>query len=342
MIIDVHTCFGSMFRRNDVGVMEVLFQSVSESEPGEKWQHLFRKHWPAYHKWFLTEGDAARPKFLTCESALRKHMPELRPTYERLVNLAGGSDQAARFLSLYQPTPYMTACSQAVWTRDQPLLVRNYDYGPKLWEAILLHTAWNGRDVIAMSDCMWGVLDGMNADGLAVSLAFGGRQVVGDGFGIPLILRYILEICTTVREASEVLCRVPSHMSYNVTLLDAAGEHATVFVAPDRDPVVSRRRLATNHQHSVEWAEHDRATASLDRAHFLSLRLSDAAETRDRFVSRFLEPPLYQRKHHHGWGTLYTAVYEPEKRESTYRWPAYSMTCNFAEFIERSLVVRYG
>ena len=67
-------------------------------------------------------------------------MPELMPTFEKLVELAGGSDQAARFLSLYCPTPYFAGCSQAVWTRDDPLLIRNYDYNPLLWDAILLHS----------------------------------------------------------------------------------------------------------------------------------------------------------------------------------------------------------
>ena len=41
----------------------------------------------------------------------------------------------------------------------------------------------------------------MNDDGLAVSLTFGGRRVLGDGFGIPIVLRYLLETCGTVEEA---------------------------------------------------------------------------------------------------------------------------------------------
>jgi predicted choloylglycine hydrolase len=156
---------------------------------------------------------------------------------------------------------------------------------------------------------------------LAVSLAFGGRKVVGDGFGIPLILRYILEFCDTTPEAVNVLRRVPSHMAYNVTVLDKSGEHATIFVSPDREPVVSRQKLATNHQGSIEWPEHATATASVDRAHFLSHRLNDDRETGERFVQRFLEPPLYQPKHHLGWGTLYTSVYEPTSGRVSMNWP---------------------
>ena len=59
------------------------------------------------------------------------------------------------------------------------------------------------------SDGLWGLVDGMNDAGLAVSLTFGGRRVVGDGFGVPLILRYVLQTCATADEAGEVLARVP-------------------------------------------------------------------------------------------------------------------------------------
>ncbi len=64
----------------------------------------------------------------------------------------------------------------------------------------MLYTKWL-KPVIGMSDCTWGLLDGMNADGLSASLAFGGRKISGDGFGIPLVIRYLLETASTVDEA---------------------------------------------------------------------------------------------------------------------------------------------
>ena len=62
-----------------------------------------------------------------------------------------------------------------------------------------------------MSDCLWGLLDGINDAGLAVSLTFGGRRDVGDGFAIPLVMRYLLETCDTVDEARAALERIPVH-----------------------------------------------------------------------------------------------------------------------------------
>ena len=140
---------------------------------------------------------------------LREHMPELVPTYERLCELAGGGDLEARMLSMWRPPSYLSGCSQGVWTRGEPILVRNYDYSPDRIEGTILSTGWEGRRVIGMSDCLWGLLDGVNDAGLAVSLAFGGRRVVGHGFGVPLVVRYLLQVCATVAEARAVLSRLP-------------------------------------------------------------------------------------------------------------------------------------
>ena len=59
---------------------------------------------------------------------------------------------------------------------EAPALVRNYDYSPDLCEWVVLSTAWTGLRVLGMSDCLWGLLDGMNDAGLAASLTFGGRR----------------------------------------------------------------------------------------------------------------------------------------------------------------------
>ena len=85
--------------------------------------------------------------------------------------------------------------------------MRNYDYSPSAFDCLILHTNWQGRRVMGTSDGMWGLVDGINDAGLAVSLTFGGRRVVGDGFGVPLILRYVLQTCDTAEQAGEVLRR---------------------------------------------------------------------------------------------------------------------------------------
>lgn len=319
--------------------MKLSFRSLAERRAGPKWRSLFDRHWPSYQAWFLSEGDAARPSYPECLRKLKAHMPELVSTYEALVAIAGGGDTAARFLSKYRPPPYVSGCTQAVWTSDEPLLVRNYDYSPQLLEGTILYSEWNGQGVIAMADGLWGVVDGINESGLAVSLAFGGRQAVGDGFGITLILRYVLEFCCSTREAVKVLERIPTHMSYNVTVLDREQRFATVFVAPDRDPIVRQVPIATNHQGRIEWRRHAWATATLEREHVVASRLADCDETAARFVGAFLEPPLFNTAYRRGFGTLYTAVYRPIERQAEYIWKTTSRRQSFDRFTEDEWVV---
>lgn len=317
--------------------MEV--RSLDEGEMGAGWAAAFAAGWPSYRRWFLSEGEAARPTYLASRRAVARHMPEIVDLYERAVDLAGGSDLAARFLSGYRPPAYIAGCSQAIF-RDR-ILVRNYDYSPDLWDALILRSAWRGRGVVGMSDCAWGLLDGINESGLAVSLAFGGRRVVGDGFGIPIVVRYVLETCTDTAQAIEALSRVPVHMAYNVSVLDPAGAYATLMLSPDRPASVGQQRVITNHQHRVEWHRHAVATGSVDRLRILSSHVRAREETEQRFVARFLEPPVFSSRHELGLGTLYTAVYRPAARRVSYLWPTERWDVGFDESLAGSLEITF-
>lgn len=322
--------------------MDIEFEAIAEDEPGPKWRALFDRFWPAYERWFASEGDQARPRYLTSLRALRAHMPELVPTYERLVELAGNTDSIARFMSSFCPPSYLLACSQAVWSNDEPFLVRNYDYSPQLCEGVILKTSWNGRQVISMNDCMWGVLDGINEDGLALSLSFGGRRTVGVGFGVPLVLRYILEFCTSTDEAIAVLERMPVHMSYNVTVLDRSGKFITAYLRPDQPAVIRAVPYAANHQEEIEWEQHAKATATLQRERFLFGQLRGDAATPADLIASFLRPPLYSSAFAKGYGTLYTAVYRPTGRTVEYLWPATIWKLGFDTFEEGSRTISFG
>ncbi|WP_020591773.1 C45 family autoproteolytic acyltransferase/hydolase [Kiloniella laminariae] len=321
--------------------MDLVFEKLYETKAGPAWKDLFDRLWPAYEKWFLSEGIAARQTYLAGLRAMKRYMPELVPTYEHLCELAGGGDLAARFLSFYRPPLYLSGCSQAVWLGDEPMLVRNYDYAPELCDGVLLDSAWNGRRVMAISDGMWGVVDGLNDAGLAISLTFGGRRVVGNGFGVPLILRYILEFCDTTKEAIAVLRRIPCHMAYNVTCVDRSGAYVTVYLSPDRDVLVKDTRVATNHQEHVEWHLHARVTATVERERFLLQRLTMHEEPAEKFIGAFLKPPLYSTNFSRGFGTLYTSVYWPLRGGIDIHWPGAVWSHSFAEPTIEKRQIRY-
>lgn len=314
--------------------MQVLWRAISEDEPGPKWAGLFSEYWPDYHRWWLREGDHARPTYRAARRAMEEHMPEMVPLYDRLCELAGGSDHAARFLSFYCPPPYLSGCSQAIWPGKQPVMVRNYDYSPDAFDSLILHTNWQGRAVMGTSDGLWGLVDGVNDAGLAVSLTFGGRRIVGEGFGVPIILRYVLQTCRTTDEAGEVLKRIPSHMSYNITVLDAKRRYLTALMAPDRPTVLTHAAVATNHQESVEWISHARFTATVERERYLLQRLTLHVEPEEKFIGVFLKPPLYSTAYSEGFGTLYTAVLRPRRREMDVRWPGVAWKFSLRRFTE--------
>ena len=319
--------------------MRLHWRAIDEDRPGPRWAGLFAEFWPDYHRWWLREGEDPRPTYWEGLQALRRYMPEIVPLYEELCELAGGSDHAARFLGFYRPPPYMSGCSQAIWPGRTPVLVRNYDYSPTAFDAVVMRTGWQGRRVIGTSDGLWGLVDGMNDAGLAVSLTFGGRRVVGDGFGVPLILRYVLQTCETAEEAGAALARVPTHMSYNVTVLDARRRFRTVLMAPDRPAQVTHAAVATNHQEKVEWDSHARFTATVERERYLLQRLTLHVETEERFISAFLRPPLYSTAFAQGFGTLYTAVYRPRAGQMELRWPRAAWRLDLASPAEGSRVI---
>jgi predicted choloylglycine hydrolase len=304
---------------------EFTFRSLQEAAPGPKWGEVFAGLWPGYRRWFLRQGDAARPTYAESARMLRRHMPEIVPIWTSLVEIAGGGDTAARMLALVDPPPYLTGCSQGVWHgatgAEDPLLVRNYDYDPARLEGIVWHTTWAGRRVMGMGDCLWGLLDGVNEDGLAVSLAFGGRPVIGRGFGVSLVVRYLLETCSTVAEARGVLARLPYQLAHTLTMADAGGAVATAHLSPDRGVRFSTAPAATNHQGPVEWTEHAAATRTLEREACILRTLADPSTTASSFIQSFLAPPLRNTAYSRGFGTLYTAAYRPAAGVAEYVWP---------------------
>lgn len=314
--------------------MSPQLHSIREDLPGPRWQGLFQQMWPLYRRWWRSEGLEARPSAALARRQLARAVPEFMPHYERLVALAGGGEEEAAFLSLYRPPRTVVGCTQAAWTRDDPFLVRNYDYAPELWEGILLRSAWGGRATMAMSDCLVGVLDGINEAGLCVSLNFGGRRGTGPGFGAPLLLRCMLEFCETVPEAAEMARRIPTHMAYNVLVLDRHGDFLTVFTAPGGRTRFRRVPVSTNHQGRIYWSGHAEASATVERERHLMQRFADRSQTPESLIAAFLQPPLRTTNYSAGFGTLYTAVYRPRMLRAEFLWPRLRVVQSIDQFNE--------
>ncbi len=321
--------------------MNFSFRAFAEDEPGETWQQEFEDRWPAYQRWFLRFGDRERPTYLESSRALKRYMPQIVPVYEHMVDLAGGGDRAARFLAQFCPPPLFRGCSQAVYIRDEPVIVRNYDYSPYVFDGLLMRSHFDQRGVIAMIDCMSGVLDGMNEDGLAVSMSFGGREEFGEGFGITILLRYILEYATSVKQAIELVKGIPIHGAYNVTLLDRDADYATIAIAPGRPSRVTRAGIATNHQRGSSWPKYEEKVQTALRFEHLSEVVAHQQLSVDNFAQLFLQPPLFNTQFARGFGTLYTAAYFPCRGECHILWRDHAWRFGFDNFEQAEYRISY-
>lgn len=283
-----------------------------------RWATHARGLWPDMEDLLTAEGrtpEGAR----RVRELFRTHMPELVPVLHRLAGQLD-SPQADVLLTHAALRPFSPACTQigGICT-----LLRNYDFPPDQCEGTIVSSCFL-RPVIGMQDVLWGLLDGMNDAGLAISLTFGGRSVHGRGFAILVVVRYLLETCDTVDEALDRLRSLPIAVPQNLTLVDPA-KAVTVFVGPDMPPTTAPDACAANHQHLPVSDEQERASRTQER-----LRAIRAAGTD---VAAMLKPPLYRSAdEQQGPGTLYTALYRPVEGRVTYHWPGESWHQSFDDF----------
>jgi predicted choloylglycine hydrolase len=301
----------------------MTFHASDDGRPeSPAWAARVRPEWPHVGRHvdastWTSEGRAA------AVASFAEHMPELVPVMEEL---AASIDLPEAGAVLTQATlkPFFAACSQ---TGVAGTLVRNYDFDPAVCSRVISRTEYL-RLVIGMSEFLWGLLDGMNDAGLAVSLTFGGRFVHRPGMSILLVVRYLLETCDTVEQAWERLRRIPMSTAQNLTLVDHE-QTLSVFVGPDIEATRADGACVTNHQLQPVGEEQENDTHTLARLAAITAATETAraaAATGDpdpsrHVVAALLRPPLYNSDYTSGLGTIYTAAYRPTEGRVAYHWP---------------------
>ncbi|WP_326637490.1 C45 family autoproteolytic acyltransferase/hydrolase [Nonomuraea fuscirosea] len=304
------------------------FQAIEVGDGGDgRWAAHARALWQDLEGLLTAEGRTSEGAERV-RALFRAHMPELVPVLERL---AGQLDRPGpeAFLTHAALRPFSPACTQI--GRNGTLL-RNYDFPPDQCEGTIVSSRFL-RPVIGMQDMLWGLLDGMNDAGLAVSLTWGGRSVYGRGFAILIVVRYLLETGDTVDEAVGRLRALPVAVPQNLTLVDPA-KAVTVFVGPDMSPTLAPDACAANHQHLPVTDEQERAMRTRERLRAVRAAGAD--------VAAMLKPPLYRPVDEQGSRTLYTACYRPVEGRVTYYWPGEFWRQSFGDFTSGSRTVVLG
>jgi predicted choloylglycine hydrolase len=313
----------------------VVFRAFAEELPGPRWRAHFDRHWPRLREQLAARSPAELSPLAPAEAALRRMMPELVAPWERMVELVG-DELAARVLTLTDDHTVLGGCSQGV---VDGVLVRNYEFSPDQFEATIWLSALTGRKVLGVTAGLWGLLDGINDAGLAISAAYGGRRVHGPGFAIPLVVRYLLEVCDQLTGVAALLPALPVTEAYNLTVVDATGAHASFFLAPGEPPRLSPDNAVANHQETVTWPEHAAFTHTLERQHLLNTLVN--VSNVDTVGAAMLRPPLYCTEYARAFGTLYTAMYRPSDCSAEYRWPDMIWPQSILNFEEGEHAVLY-
>lgn len=293
------------------------FTAVDDGKPGSAaWTERVRPQWPTAVA--AVDESAMTPEgWAAAVAAFGEHLPELLPVLERLAE-ALDTPEAAAVLTQATFKPFFAACSQ---TSVAGALVRNYDFDPRLCERVISRTEYL-RPVIGMSEFCWGLLDGMNEAGLAVSLTFGGRLVHKPGMSILMIVRYLLETCDDVEQAWERLQRIPVATAQNLTLVDRE-QALSVHIGPDIRPTRAASLCVTNHQTDPVEEEQERQTRTLLRQATVSAAAEQAEDDdpAEHVVRALLNRPVYNTDYDSGLGTIYTAAYRPTEGRVDYIWP---------------------
>ena len=164
-------------------------------------------------------------------------------------------------------------------------------------------------------------------------------RITGDGFGIPIVLRYCLELCSSISEALELLKRIPVHMSYNITLLDADLNYATIYMVPDDENLITDYQVGTNHQGEITWSDYAIMTKTMERMSLLESCILSSSESTQSIKQKFLPPPLFNNQYSKAFGTLYTASYSPLNKSVDLLWPGKQISLELADFVEQKTLI---
>ena len=195
---------------------------------------------------------------------------------------------------------------------------RNYDFSPDLYDARLVFSnPTNGYANVGFSQQVIGRLDGMNETGLVVGLHFVNNAYRSKGFIATTIVRMLLEQCSCIDEALQLIKSIPHGYCYNFSIMDASGEAVIVEASPREQFVhVGTQLICTNHFRSEKLLHNNRKDiqGSVTRLEYLTslLKKEQPSLSLYRHFNNG-DSPLFFKHYKEYFGTLHTVVYLPKE-----------------------------
>lgn len=195
--------------------------------------------------------------------------------------------------------------------------VRNYDFSPAVYDRLFIKQMNGNIRICGNAQFLIGRLDGMNHEGLVVGLHFVNNDPYEKGFLCSMIVRIVLEMCSTVEESIELLQSMPHAASYNYSLLDRSGQFAVVEASPFGSEVLQSDDVL----HCVNMFQNEcmkqfnrkNTDSSTNRLSVLASKKAGLNQVYD-LHKWFSTPnsPMFYTDYANFFGTLHTVSYLPK------------------------------
>ena len=212
-------------------------------EAGYKWGNLLFRHGNIIsnqHTFTITEERKSFAKL--CIPIYQKYYPEI---LEEIKAIADGQRDSYENLCTFLLSMYCFELTNhctcfAFKNNKQIILGRNSDFLVSL-EKLYMNCIYKLDDVYAFNGNTTAFVqmeDGINEHGLAIGLTFVYPKIRKAGFNAGMLVRYLLEKCTSTDEALQKLKNIPVASQQTLTIADARGKIAVVECNAERLKVI--------------------------------------------------------------------------------------------------------
>lgn len=266
-----------------------------------------RQQWKVRRPLFSIDTDETKNIFQTFSPSLWEELLGLKDALkwpmERVLLEFGG----------YRLKTPRSGCSIYV---GQDFFIRNYDYHPKTYDGrlILYEPMDRGYATIGNSQKITGRCDGMNEKGLIMGYNFVNRRHPGDGFVCHMIGRIVLENCATIKEAIQLLKKIPHRGSFSYVLSDPIHQIPAIVEASPRGVYVRFGHFCTNHFEGLTEENRHVLEDSQGRCQIIEEYHQNNLTAKEA-ICLFNDPEkgVFSKLYKSWAGTLHTAAYFPRE-----------------------------
>jgi predicted choloylglycine hydrolase len=318
------------------------FSSVhgTAQEIGQKIGQRVQQHPEAIHGMVLTDQEPAPQQIPPYKDYFPEMYEEMQATAETL--------QVPLNKLRYTAVSYLKSgyCSQFAIPAQKtnagnPLIARNYEFMDQMDDMNIIHHQGTTTYAHIGSMMLWfGLYDGINDQGLAMSMSAGGIPVgekmlppFNDGFQFWTVMRAVLDHCKNIEEAIDLVKNTPHCGNPVYMLADPSGTLARVEVAGLKTAVKivepqseSDWLIATNHMQNFAKSEVNIPAFknSFTRYNYIENYLQNNENISEENLQQFLDQTypdgLCCNYYQEGFGTLRSMIFNPAERSIRVRF----------------------